>query len=130
MSDKRLLIKASIFGTICGILVSVILMCICAVVIVSAGLLPYDILNYIMLAVLGTGALFGGFITARITKSAGLIVGALTAIIIFILVTIIGMLKGTDSFSILTLFRLVTTIVLGSLGGVLGVNKREKLHIK
>ena len=130
MSDKKLLIKALFFGTICGLLLSVILMCICAVIIINIGVIPYEILNYVMLAVLGTGGMFAGFITARITKSAGLIVGAITGAVIFILTTIIGMLKGTDSFSLLTVYRLLTTFVLGTFGGILGVNKREKLQIK
>lgn len=130
MSDKKLLFKSMFFGSVCGLLLSVILMCICAVIILSIGLLPADLTKYVMLAVLGSGAMFGGFIAARITKSAGLLVGMLTGFVIFILITILGLIKNTDAVSIATLLRFIITIVTGAIGGILGVNKKEKLHIK
>ncbi|MCD8025453.1 MAG: TIGR04086 family membrane protein, partial [Clostridiales bacterium] len=78
MSDKKLLTKAVIIGTACGLLVCVILLCVCSAVMLTSGLLPAEVTDYMMLAVVFFGALSGAFITARITKSAGLIVGLLT----------------------------------------------------
>lgn len=130
MSDKKLLVKAVLFGTVCGLMVSIILLCICTSVILSIGLLPTDITNYIMLAILSAGAFFGGFICARITKSAGLVVGMVTGFTIFLLVTIIGIIKSTDAVSAVTLIRFVLTVIIGGSGGIIGVNKKEKLKIK
>ena len=130
MSDKKLLIKASLCASICGMLISIILLCIFASLMLAVGVLPEQILNYATIAVLAAGTFFGGFISARITKSAGLITGLMTGFIIFLLVTVIGITKSNDSITVLTLIKLLSTLAAGSLGGIVGGNKKEKIHIK
>ena len=118
MSDKKLLIKAVLFGTVCGLLVTVILVCILSAIVMTSGLLPTKLTNYITLALLALGAFSGGFITSRITKSAGLVVGLITGFAIFILITVIGLTKSDDPVSLLTLIRLVALLVAGGIGGI------------
>lgn len=130
MSDKKLLLKAALFGTVCGLLISVIITCIFTIVILTIGLFPTDITNYITVAILAVGAFFGGFITTKITKSAGLIAGLITGFSVFLLVTIFGLFKSNDSVTIITLIRLISNVVAGALGGILGLRKRERIHIK
>ncbi len=130
MSDKRLLVKAVVFGSVCGLLVTVILLCIFSAVIMTSGLLPSEITNYITVGIVSLGALAGGVITSRITKSAGLIVGLITGFFIFMLITVIGVIKSDDSFTVLTLIRLISLIIAGGIGGILGLRKKERIHIK
>lgn len=130
MSDKRLLVKAVVFGSVCGLLVTVILLCIFSAVIMTSGLLPSEITNYITVGIVSLGALTGGVITSRITKSAGLIVGLITGFFIFMLITVIGVIKSDDSFTVLTLIRLISLIIAGGIGGILGLRKKERIHIK
>ena len=130
MSDKKLLIKAVLFGTVCGLLVTVILVCILSAIVMTSGLLPTELTNYITLALLALGAFSGGFITRRITKSAGLVAGLITGFSIFILITITGLTKSDDPVSLLTLIRLVTLLVSGGVGGIVGLKRKERIHIK
>lgn len=130
MSDKKLLIKAVLFGTVCGLLVTVILVCILSAIVMTSGLLPTELTNYITLALLALGAFSGGFITSRITKSAGLVAGLITGFSIFILITITGLTKSDDPVSLLTLIRLVTLLVAGGVGGIVGLKRKERIHIK
>ncbi len=130
MSDKKLLLKAVLFGTVCGLLVSIILTCIFAVFILTSGLLPTDITNYIMIALLSIGAFFGGLVTTKITKSAGLIGGLFTGAAIFFLITVFGFIRSNDAVTIITLIRFITTLIFGGLGGIAGLKKSERIHIK
>ena len=130
MSDKKLLIKAVLFGTVCGLLVTVILVCILSAIVMTSGLLPTELTNYITLALLALGAFSGGFITSRITKSAGLVAGLITGFSIFILITITGLTKSDDPVSLLTLIRLVALLVSGGVGGIVGLKRKERIHIK
>ncbi len=130
MSDKKLLFKAVLFGTVCGLLIAVILTCIFAVFILTTGLLPTDITNYIMVALLSIGAFFGGLITTKITKSAGLISGLITGTVIFLLVTLFGLIKSNDAVTVITLIRFISTLILGGVGGIAGLKKSERIHIK
>ena len=126
MSDKKLLIKAVLFGTVCGLLVTVILVCILSAIVMTSGLLPTELTNYITLALLALGAFSGGFITSRITKSAGLVVGLITGLAIFILITATGLTRSDDPVSLLTLTRLVALLVAGGVGGIVGLKRKEK----
>lgn len=129
MSDKKLLIKAVSFGTLSGFLITIILLCCASLVIMTSGLLPGELTDWISVALLGFGAFSGGCITAKITKSAGLIVGLFTAILMLVIVTAIGMIKGNDSLSAVTAVRAVAMLLLGSAGGILGIRKKEKIKI-
>ena len=130
MSDKKLLFKAVVFSSLCGILISIILLCIFSAVIMTSGLLPTDITNYITVALLSIGAFTGGFICAKITKSAALICGLITGISVFMLITICGLIRSNDSITILSLIRLISTVICGSLGGIVTLFKKDRIHIK
>ena len=130
MSDKRLLVKAVVFGSVCGLLVTVILLCVFSAIIMTSGLLPSEITNYITVGIISLGAFAGGVITSRITKSAGFIVGLITGFFMFMLITVIGMIKSDDSVTVLTLIRLISLIIAGGIGGILGLRKKERIHIK
>ena len=130
MFDKKLLFKAIIFSTLCGILISIILLCIFSAVIMTSGLLPTNITNYVTIALLSIGAFSGGFICAKITKSAALIFGLITGIGVFMLITICGLIRSNDSVTILTLIKLISTAICGSLGGIVTLLKKERIHIK
>ncbi len=129
MSDKKLAVKAILFGVVCGLLITIIFMCLLSVVIISSGLLPIDVINYITIAILSIGAFFGGYISTKITKSAGLVIGAITGFAIFLLITVFGLIKSNDTITINTLIRFIATLITGCLGGILGLRKKEKIHI-
>lgn len=130
MSDKKLLIKAVLFGTVCGLLVTVILICVLSAIVMTSGLLPDELTNYITIALLSLGAFSGGLITSRITKSAGLVVGLITGFAIFLLVTITGLTKSDDSVTLLAFIRLASLLIAGGIGGIVGLRKKERIHIK
>ncbi len=130
MSDKKLLVKAVVFGSVCGMLVTVILMCVFAAIIMAGGLLPAEITNYIGVGILSCGTFFGGFVTSKITKSAGLVVGIITGFIIFLIITAMGMAKSDEALTVLTLVRFILLVIFGGVGGIFGLKKREKIRIK
>lgn len=130
MSDKKLLIKAVLFGTVCGLLVTVILICILSAIVMTSGLLPTELTNYITIALLSIGAFSGGFITSRITKSAGLVVGLITGFAIFVLIMITGLTNSDDPVTVLTLIKFAALLVSGGIGGIVGLKRKERIHIK
>lgn len=127
MSDKKLLIKSVVTGTLCGILTCVILMCVLSAVMLSVGLLPAAILDYTMIVILAAGAFVGGFIATKINKGAGLIVGALTGVAIMLIVAITALSRGDLEVSALLPIKFAAAAAGGALGGVLGL--RERRHI-
>lgn len=129
MSDKRLLIKSLIIGTLCGVLAQIILLCVAAAAMLCTGKLPGGALDYIMLAVCAIGALAGGFISAKLNRGAGLIVGLISGLALFFILTVAAMIKSDSSFSLLSLIRLAAMLFGGAAGGILGVREKTKISI-
>ena len=125
MSDKKKLIKSVFVGSLCGVLCSVILMCIFAAIMLTSGLLGAELTDYLMLAVAGLGSLTGGFVSAKLNQGAGLVVGAMTGAFIFLLITIAGLTKNDASVSALTGIRAATVLLGGIAGGVCGIKEKK-----
>lgn len=130
MSDKKRLAKAIFIGVLTSALCEIILMSLFSVLIITSGLLPADVTDYIMIAATAVSIFFGGFICAKINKSSGLICGLLTAAIGFAIITLIGLLQSEAVLTILSLIRLIAMLLCGCAGGILGVNQKEKVFIK
>ena len=111
MSDKKLLAKAVLFSSVCGILILVILMCLLAAVMMSAGVISADILDYCAVGMVGVATLMSGIISSRITGSAGLVVGSLTGFFIFLVITSIALIFNGEPITILTLLKLMSSVL-------------------
>ena len=129
MLSKKLTAKAVLFGILTSLLISIILMCCVSAFILTNGLLPTQMTNIITLLSLGAGTFAGGIVSSRITKSAGLITGLITGLSVFLLITIIGLCKSSDTITYLTFVRLAVTVILGGIGGIIGVNKKDRIKI-
>lgn len=128
-ADKTF-IKALILGVVSSVAMISVLLCIVTVILLVSSLLPYEYLSYIMLAIDAIGAFFGGYVAARISKKQGLVLGALNGAIVFFALTVAGFCVSNDTLTIITLLKAVLIILLSAIGGVRGVNTKEKLHIK
>lgn len=130
MSDKKLLLKAVLFSSVCGILVLVILMCLLAAVMMSSGVISADVLDYCTVGMVGAATLVSGIISSRITGSAGLVVGSLTGFFIFLVITSVALIFNGEPVTVITLLKLISAVFAGGIGGIIGVNKKEKIKIK
>ncbi|HRM72058.1 MAG TPA: TIGR04086 family membrane protein, partial [Ruminococcus bromii] len=119
MSDKKLLAKAVLFSSVCGILILVILMCLLAAVMMSSGVISADILDYCTVGMVGVATLMSGIISSRITGSAGLAVGSLTGFFIFLVITSIALIFNGEPITILTLLKLMSSVLGGGIGGII-----------
>lgn len=129
MSDKRKLIKSVATGTLCGLLTGIILMCVFAVVMLKTSLLPSSVLDLAMAGVLGAGAFVGGFVSARMNRGAGLIVGALTGAVMLSAIVLTSAFSGKADFSMLLPIKLAASLTGGALGGILAVREKKKIKL-
>ena len=128
--EKSNIIKALIYAVLISVTIIAILMCICCVVFIASSKIPYDYLEYIMLVFDAVGIYFGGYVAARINKSQGLLLGLATGFIVFLALIISGLCASYDTISIVTLCKALVLLIFGSIGGIKGVNRKDKIHIK
>lgn len=79
---------------------------------------------------LSVGCLVGGNFSAKKIKSRGLLSGFSVSIILFLIITIIGLICNFADFGMLTLIHAVIMFLSGGIGGIIGVNSAHKNKIK
>lgn len=83
----------------------------------------FSILAYVM------SSFLCGYLTGRNLKEKGMLLGALSGFCFFIMCLIISVFMGPH-FDIDTLYKLIISLVSGAIGGICGVNKRNKKKLK
>ena len=119
MSDKKRLLKASVTGLLCGILTSVALLCIFAVIMTKSGLLPVPVIEFVPVGFLALGAVLGGFVATKLNRGAGVIAGALTGFGMLCALSLTAALRGMADFTVLLPCKAAATLLGGIIGGVL-----------
>ncbi len=122
--------KAVGIGAAASLAVILLILCAACGILMMTSSIPTDSLPYLALAAAAAGTFVGGFIAAAITRSKGLIVGLLCGAAVFLCLLVIGLCSGAGQLGMLTIIRAVIALLFGALGGIKGVNRKEKLHIK
>ena len=121
--------RSLLSGAALGTATIILLILIISFIIEKSGKLPSGALSYITLAAAAAGAFAGGYSASRILKSSGLLVGGIVGAILFIIIFVAGLIHG-GGLSLFTLYKAAALILFSMLGGVLGVNKKDKIKIR
>lgn len=121
MSDKKRFIKSALTGMLCGILTSVVLTCACALILSRSGMLSDNILGYVAAGLLAAGAFLGGFVSAKLNRSAGLIVGAAAGFAMLAVIVLVSAFMGNANFTALFFIKAAAMLLGGALGGILSM---------
>ena len=130
MNDNKRSVKAVLIGTAISLLLTVMLTCVFSFIIKLMPVVSYGIIDYVLIGLSGLSILIGSYTASVMTKSKGMMIGSLCALIVFVVLTISGMSIPDNDIGILTVIRVVAYLVCGVVGGIAGVNRKEKVRIK
>ena len=108
-----------------GVIVCAVILLIAAAI-MTTGILPASAVTPIALAAAAIGAFVSGFAAARLSRERGLLFGAGVGLLLFLLITVVGMVTSQELRGTMMLLKAALTIGLGAFGGVLGVNVKTK----
>ncbi len=108
-----------------GVIVCAVILLIAAAI-MTTGILPAAAVTPVALAAAAIGAFVGGFAAARSSHERGLLYGAGVGLLLFLLVTVVGMVTSQELRGTMMLLKAALTIGFGALGGVLGVNVKKR----
>ena len=117
--------KHLLIGVFSGLAVTLIIMLICALLLTLKDF-EASVATPLSNICLSIGAFFGGFVAAYIHKSKGLIIGGVSGLLLFAIITVIALFVNLGNVSINTLIRLVFMVITSVTGGVIGVNLSAK----
>lgn len=124
-SKFGLFLKPVIFGIIGGFIVSILLLGIISFVFTVQDIPQSAVQPFTCFSICG-GAFIGGFIASHLYKNKGLMLGALTGLLFFLILYITGLFMNQINLGTLALLKLVLSVVFGATGGVFGVNTLSK----
>lgn len=124
--NSSLVLKSLTLGMICGCLISVISLVLFAFILAKSGSASASVIQILTIFSANIGSLVAGYISLRILKIKGLIYGSICGIIMFLCFAIIGFIILRAPFTIITLIKSITMLIMGAVGGILGVNKQRK----
>lgn len=129
INTENMPIKTIVIGVLTSIAIMLAMMCAICGVMLFVSSIPYRLLPYILLIADAVGVFCGGYLAAAMNKCRGLILGLIIGFLVFIIMFAAGLSSG-ESVGLITFLRLAAVLVFGMFGGVKGVNKKEKIHIK
>ena len=127
--DSNKLLKAAALGLILSVVFTGLLSCIFALILDFMSGIPYGIIDYAAVAIEGISVFLGAYIAAAIVKSKGLIVGVICAAALIILTAAISLGSGIADIGVISILRAAVLLICGIGGGILGVNKKERIKI-
>lgn len=110
-----------------GILIIATVLFLAALVISSVDF-PQSAIAPVAIGASVAGTFGAGFLCARLTKSAGLVYGLVCGAILFFLCLLCEVSFLGGELGTLAVYKFVICITAGMIGGVLGVNRRRKVH--
>ncbi len=122
-------VKSVIVGTLVNVLVTLAATVVLTLFLSIAGNLFENIAGYLMLVPLALGSYTGGFIGARINGANGLLLGVLNGVVVLIIMLIIGFSAFNTDITHMILLKVICVFLPSAIGGIKGVNRKEKFKI-
>lgn len=129
-SDNQKIVKSLAIGIFSSIILIVLLTCLFGLMLKMMSGIPYSIIDYVTVGIEGFSVLIGAYIACAVTKSKGLLIGALCGGITLLLTFACGLSIADNDIGILTVIRSAVLLLCGIIGGVAGVNRKDKVRIK
>ena len=119
--------KAIGLSCLLGILSIFAILLLCAWV-MSMVDLPHSAVAPLSILSIVAGCLLAGFLSARILKAGGMLCGLLCGTVIFLFVLGAELLVMGGEVGLLALYKYISCIASGMIGGILGVNQRRRIR--
>ena len=123
-------LKSILIGVLSSIIITMLLTLCVSGAMLFISPIPYDILPYIMIAISALGVFCGSCIAAAISREKGLLTGLICGFIVFLMTLISGFATDGGTLTVMTAIRAAVLPLCGALGGIRGVNRKEKVRIR
>ena len=119
-----------LIGSLTAAGITALLLCLLSAVLSFIDEIPYAVIDYAIIAVQGSAVMIGAYIAAALARSRGLFIGLICGVAILVVSLGIGLCTKDNTVTILTAIRSAVILLCGALGGIKGVNRKEKVRIR
>ncbi|MBQ3264194.1 MAG: TIGR04086 family membrane protein [Ruminococcus sp.] len=129
-SDNQRIWKSILTGILTAFVLTLLLTCLFGFILKMTSGIPYGIIDYVMIGIEGISVLLGAYIAGVIAKGKGLVIGAVCGGAALLILLACGLSMAQNDIGFLTLIRSAVMLLCGIIGGIAGVNRKEKVRIK
>ena len=122
------ILRPSVFGGILGIALIILIVSLMALI-MSFGIIPIKAAPLMSSVSTALGGFLGGKFAAKKSGKNGIVVGALTGAILFVIFSIFSLIVFKSAPSAATLIRAIIFITSSAVGGIIGVGSSDKRKI-
>lgn len=119
------ILRPVLWGTAFGALICLLLLFVMAAILTAQNV-PQAAVTPMALVAAAIGAFLGGLIAARIAREKGLLIGALTGLLLFVILAIAGFIFVRDAHGSSAILKAAIFLACGAVGGIVGVNLRRR----
>lgn len=123
-----LAVRVVCWGVVIGAVVTILLLLLLSYAFVVMKNIPQRAIAPLGIALSAVGAFFGGYAAGRISKQKGLLFGVVTALALFALLFLFGLILIKEPITATSFIKMGVMLFLGAVGGILGVNKKTKIR--
>lgn len=127
-TNQKYLVTAAVvsvlIGASFGAIISAALLAVSAMIFVKSGNVPVQAAPIIAGCISAIGSFCAGYITVKLCKSKGMLMGAISGLLFFSAAVLCSAISGELSFSAATITKGLIFVISGAVGGIVRVNKR------
>lgn len=120
-------VKAILFSTLLSFVITFILMAAAALITLKVGVLPERMLSVILMLICCFSVGAGGYGISAAMKEHGGLYGAATAGAFLVVLTAISLCMHPRAVGLYVIWQISAVILSGAVGGIIGVNRKEKV---
>lgn len=107
--------------------VSLLLLALISLAVAKSGSLPRGILPIITTAAACIAVFLGGFFSSLSAREKGILFGILSGLLFALCAALVSVFLYQNDFTIGSAGKLAALLISGSIGGILGVNRKNKV---
>lgn len=119
-------VRAVVVGAVSGAAVCAGLLAVCTLAFVSSENIPHHFLPILIIAVSVVSSFFAGFITAKVSKQAGLLLGTMAGLLLFLFFLLAGLAVSQSGLAAEAFPRFLMMLLAGGVGGLIAVNSKSR----
>lgn len=119
--------KAILLSVIGMAVVSTVLLALAALIFGKMKMLPKGIIPIVTTVISCVGVFIGSFLASVYAREKGLLLGLLSGGIFAFCIALISVLLFQNDFNLASAGKLAAILLSGSIGGILGVNRKDKV---
>lgn len=119
---KAVLLSAGIMALVSGVLLAI-----AALVISKMGSLPQGSLSIITTVIGCIAVFFGGFFSSLYIREKGILFGVFSGLLFAFCTALVSVLVFQNDFTIGSVGKLAAILLSGSIGGIMGVNRKSRV---